>query len=128
MFYILGAGLAGASLLSRGGRGNSGGYNGGHYRGYRGRRALTSQSEQIFAEMEALDAVDDCGKLFLCQLATENAEKMSKNEQELIKALKAPEAKFRIESAVAPFQAALELGFKYKSKAKCNTRYARCLL
>ena len=78
--------------------------------------------------MEDLDAVDDCGKLFLCQLATDSNEKMSRSERDLIKALKAPEAKFRIESAVAPFQAALELGLKYKSKAKCNTRYARCLL
>ena len=121
--------------MGRGGRGNSGGYGGYHrsggrgYRGYRGRRdAAIQESEQIFAEMEALDSIDDCGKLYLCQLAAamEKAE-LSQEERKLIEALH-QDGQVKVESAESAFQMAVQLGLQYKSQSKCNTRYARCLL
>ena len=115
--------------MGRGGRGNSGGYGGYNrgYRGYRGRRAI-QESEQIFAEMEALDSIDDCGKLYLCQLAAamEKAE-LSQEERKLIEALH-QDGQLKAESARSAFQMAVQLGLQYKSQSKCNTRYARCLL
>ena len=113
--------------MGRGGRGNSGGYGGYNrgYRGYRGRRAI-QESEQIFAEMEALDSIDDCGKLYLCQLATLEKAKLNGEEQQLIEALQPK--KLKVESASSPFQMAIQLGLQFKSRAKCQTRYARCVL
>ena len=123
--------MAGASPLGRGGRGNSGGYGGyrggrGYRGGYRGRREAILESEQIFAEMEALDSIDDCGKLYLCQLATLEKAKLNQEEQQLIEALHSE--KLKVESASSSFQIAAQLGLEFKSQTKCNTRYARCLL
>ena len=117
--------------MGRGGRGSSGGYGGyrggrGYRGGYRGRREAALESEQIFAEMEALDSIDDCGKLYLCQLATLEKAKLNGEEQQLIEALHPK--KLKVESASSPFQMAVQLGLQFKSRAKCQTRYARCVL
>ena len=76
--------------------------------------------------MEALDSIDDCGKLYLCQLATLEKAKLNGEEQQLIEALQPK--KLKVESASSPFQMAVQLGLQFKSRAKCQTRYARCVL
>ena len=77
--------------------------------------------------MEALDSIDDCGKLYLCQLAATEKAGWSQEERKLIEALH-QDGQVKVESAESAFQMAVQLGLQYKSQSKCNTRYARCLL
>lgn len=105
-----GAGGAGVSLL----RG----------RGGRGRRALFQQprNEAAFQDLEWMDSGKDCAKLYLCQLAA-----MEDELDDLVTRLRAPGGQIRLESASAPFEAAIELGLRHKNDAKvCNLRYAKC--
>ena len=100
--------------------------------------------------MELLDSQKDCAKLYLCQLATINEEvicpylllclhffvytficlrlqSMLKEEKELLESLKAPKGKVRFESSSAAFEAAIELGLKYRNNDICSKRYFKCV-
>ena len=117
MAAAAGAGLAGLSLARRG----------------RGRREANSEisirNEKLFQEMEILDAANDCGKLYLCQIAaTKKEDLIGDHEKELLKALKAPKGQLRFDSASATFEAAIELGSRGKSSELCNKRYFKCVV
>ena len=114
-----------------------------------------SRSEEIFQEMELLDFQKDCAKLYLCQLATINEEvictylliclhifrftfflftlfflrlqSMLKEEKELLESLQAPNGEVRFESSSAAFEAAIELGLKYRNNDICSKRYLKCV-
>ena len=113
-----------------------------------------SRSEEIFQEMELLDSQKDCAKLYLCQLATIHEEvictylliclhffvyiylftniclrlqNMLKEEKELLESLQAPNGEVRFESSSAAFEAAIELGLKYRNNDICSKRYFKCV-
>ena len=121
-----GAGLAAASLLSN--AQSSAGYS--QRSRYRGRRDtdMTARNELAFQDLEMVDSKNDCGKLYLCQLATLSSREISSAEKGLILALRAPNGRIRYESASAPFEAALELGFLQRTMGKCRDRYSRCTI
>ena len=97
--------------------------------------------------MELLDSQKDCAKLYLCQLAAINEEvciclhlfvciflftfvclqNILKEEKELLESLKAPNGELRFESASAAFEAAIELGLKYRNNDICSKRYLKCV-
>ena len=101
--------------------------------------------------MELLDSQKDCAKLYLCQLAAINEEvilylhtclhlfvyiyliiclrlqSMLKEEKELLESLKAPNGEVRFESSSAAFEAAIELGLKYRNNDICSKRYFKCI-
>ncbi len=128
----IGAGLAAASLL--GGRGGSRGYGRGQrYNRFRGRRSGNNgkgiqRNEAAFEMLKEADSVDDCGKLYLCHLASFEVEtKMNEVERDLFLALKPPQGAIRLDSVSSVFEAAIELGVNYKNKTKCSQRYSNCV-
>ena len=50
-----------------------------------------------------------------------------KEEKELLESLKAPNGELRFESASAAFEAAIELGLKYRNNDICSKRYLKCV-
>ena len=52
---------------------------------------------------------------------------MLKEEKELLESLKAPKGEVRFESSSAAFEAAIELGLKYRNNDICSKRYFKCV-
>ena len=52
---------------------------------------------------------------------------MLKEEKELLESLKAPNGELRFESSSAAFEAAIELGLKYRNNDICSKRYFKCV-
>ena len=93
----------------------------------RGRRDIGQRNEKIFQEVELLDSNNDCGKLYMCHLATLSEDQLNAKENELIKALKAPKGQIRFESSSAAFESAIELGSRSKNVEVCKKRYFKCV-
>ena len=52
---------------------------------------------------------------------------MLKEEKDLLESLKAPKGEVRFESSSAAFEAAIELGLKYRNNDICSKRYFKCV-
>ena len=64
---------------------------------------------------------------FLFTFVCLRLQNMLKEEKELLESLKAPNGELRFESASAAFEAAIELGLKYRNNDICSKRYFKCV-
>ena len=82
--------------------------------------------EPIFKEIEVLDSEFDCGKLYVCELATRQKQDLKPEEMVLLTLLEDHDGCIALASAKGPFDMAAKLGDLTKDVNSCRSRYDRC--